>query len=112
MRHNMKFQLRRMYQNECVLVGMMLRDKNTFERYRITNRMLLEMVAKGYVEIRPDRVRVTPKGLYHITEQGVKKKTQKEYYDEKKAAGFVVRQIWVHQDDLDRFDEVMKEFRR
>lgn len=100
MNFNMKNQLIRMRDNDCVVIDGTLRNKRTFERYRITKRMMFDIVSQGYVEITPGGVKLTAKG-YNALRPKVRQR--KDYYRARKVKGFVSCSVWVHKDDLDEF---------
>lgn len=79
--------------------------KRTFEAYRITKKILNELIMKRYIEVRYRDVRLTRKGRDAALTRVHPVKTQREYYRERKANGYHRKQLWVHEDDVDKFDE-------
>lgn len=100
----MKKQLERIRDNPCVMVNGTMRDRRTMVRYRITKKMLDEIVSGGYIRIVNSVVTLTDDGYFAITKGPSKRKTAKDIYAERKAEGYVSRQVWVHRDSLDAFD--------
>lgn len=111
MKHNMKSQLQRFKDHKCVVIDGVLRNKATYERYRITKRMMFDIVSQGYAEIRPGGIVLTAKGHEALRKPRSKAKTQADYYRQRRDAGYKCRMVWVHEDDEDAFNEAIKDFK-
>lgn len=110
MNYNMLKQLTRIHQNDCVMIDGTLRNKATFERYRCTRKMMFAMMTSGYITIAPEGVTLTPKGYRAVTKTK-SAKTQRDHYQARRDRGYVNRKVWIHEDDVERFTEMMKGFK-
>jgi predicted transcriptional regulator len=106
----LKKQLIRINQNECVLVDGVLRNKATLERYRVTKKMLSRMLFSGLIKIDPGGVTLTDKGRDMVLRRGNAKKSAKQRYRDRRQRGYHRMQVWVHEEDLDRFRDAMRVF--
>jgi len=112
-----KRNLKTLSEKDYVMVNGRVRSKARFEAYKMRRSILIGLIANGYIEPTDSVIKVTSKGKALLfPETKAKRQTAKErnkaYSDKKIANGYVRRSLWIHKDDITKFDDfVMLETR-
>lgn len=105
--------LKQLWNNEFVIIDGKIRNKKTFKPYKIRRVTLIALFAQGYLMNDNGNLKLTDKGLNVVmpSRLKIKRKTAAEnsntYSAKKRAAGYVYKGRWIHEDDLARYDEFM-----
>lgn len=92
----------------CVLNGCVVRRKSDFAQVaKLRRSTILSLVGSGLIEIDKGHIRLTRKGQYQIN-KGTQKSHSANYTQRMKDRGCVRKQVWVHPDDIERFEDFLR----
>ena len=91
-----------------VIVNGVVREKSTFKHMNITRKMMFEILSQGYIKIDTGGVSLTRKGRDAILTGVYPVKTSKDFYHQRKNRGYHPKTVWVHDDDLDKFEQFVR----
>lgn len=90
----------------CVLAGCQIRRKEDYSLVKTMRRStLLKLFGGGYAEIRDGRLCLTPKGQRELHTPSEHKSRSAAYSQRVRDRGCIRKSIWVHPDDIERFED-------
>lgn len=92
----------------CVLNGCVVRRKSDFTQVaKLRRSTIMSLVGSGFVEIGDGHIRLTRKGQYQINKKAQRSHSA-TYAQRAKDRGCVRKQVWVHPDDIERFEGFLR----
>tara|TARA_Y100000310_G_scaffold332538_1_gene408315 strand:+ start:751 stop:1137 length:387 start_codon:yes stop_codon:yes gene_type:complete len=92
----------------CILSGCVIYRKSDFAKVaKLRRSTLMSLLGSGLIKIEGSFIRLTSRAQYRIT-SGYRKVASEKYAKRAKDRGCVRKQIWVHPDDIERFEDFLR----
>lgn len=92
----------------CVLSGCTIRRKANYHDVvaRPRRATIMALLASGLIALEHGVIKMTSKGLYRLNDG--RKSHSANYHQRLRDRGCVRKQVWVHPDDIERFEDFLR----